>query len=135
MPNEHATQDEPTPNELARRQDQLEQQQRDQWGYIHDTRDRVAAAEAGMERLWSELHTFRTESREDARTLTTEIRGLGEKLGAKADHSDLGRMDKIADSVNVGRGGLKLAAWIIGAGLPAAAALIAGVYYLGQILP
>mgnify|MGYP006442981405 CR=1 FL=1 len=145
MPPESAAHPEPTPAELARRQDQLEKQQRDQWGRINDNRDRVAAAEAGMERLWSELHTFRTEvkqgaeanrkeAHEDTQMLAREIRELGEKIGKKADQVDVSRIDKLADSVNVRRGGLRLAAWIIGAGIPAAAAVVAGVYYLGEIL-
>ena len=130
-----------TQEEIKRNQEEIKQDQRDQWGYIHDTRDRVAASEAGIERLWAELHTFRTESREDAeasrkdtREMTKEIRDLGEKLGAKANQTDLSRIDQIADSVNVGRGGLRIVAWIIGVGLTAGAALIAGVYYLGEIL-
>lgn len=130
-----------TQEEIKRNQEDIKKDQRDQWGYIHDTRNRVAASEAGIERLWNELHTFRTESREDAeasrketREMTQEIHELGQSLGAKANHADLSRIDRVADSVNVGRGGLRLAAWIIGAGLPAGVALIAGVYYLGEIV-
>ena len=123
----------PTTAELAERQDRLEKQQKDQWGYIHDTRDRVAAAEAGMERLWSELHTFRTESREDARAVTQEIRDLGYKLGSKAEKDDTTRLHQIEDAMAVRRGAIKLIAWIIGAGVPAAAAVAGGVYYALEV--
>jgi len=124
----------PNVRDLEARQDRLEQTQRDQWGEINATRDRVVAAEAGMERLWSELHSFRTESREDTRQVTQAITDLGKNLGAKADHIDQGRIHKIEDRLAMRHGPLRLIAWIVGVGVPAGAALVGAVYYISEIL-
>ena len=134
MPEAEPNQHEPTVQELAARTSRLEQTQRDQWGEINATRDRVAAAEAGMNRLWSELHSFRTESREDSRQVTQAITDLGKQLGTKADHVDQGRIHRIENRLAMRHGALRLIAWIVGVGVPAIAALAGAVYYVTEIL-
>jgi septal ring factor EnvC (AmiA/AmiB activator) len=125
---------EPTVAEIAHRQERMEREQRDQWQQIHATRDRVAAAEAGMERLWGELHAFRTESREDARQVTEAIGNLGQSLSNKADAETDNWRRRVDEALMTREGSRRLARWLLGLGIPAIAAIATTAYYLGEIL-
>lgn len=125
---------EPTVAELADRQNRIEREQRDQWDHIHAMRDRVAATEQGMERLWGELHAFRTESREDAREVTQAISKLGERMANKADTDSDGWRRRVDEALALRKGGRHLARWILGLGIPALAGVAATIYYGYQVL-
>ncbi|WP_070988479.1 hypothetical protein [Halofilum ochraceum] len=125
---------EPSVAELANRQERVEREQRDVWDHIHAMRDRVAANEQGMERLWSELHAFRTESREDAKEVTSAIGNLGERLASKADTDSDSWRRKVDEALSARRGGLSLARWIVGLGIPALGVLATIIYYAEQVL-
>ena len=129
----------PTIDEVVREQNRLAREQKDQWKVMHETRERVAAAESGMESLHRELHAFRTESREDARELTKEIRGLNATFrGPRVVVDDAPRSDsappglaEVQRTLARHQGGLKIAGWIAVALIPAIATML---FYTG-VLP
>lgn len=127
---------EPSIDEIVREQTRIANEQKDQWKVMHETRERVAAAESGMESLNRELHAFRTESREDARELTKEIRGLNAMFrgprsagGREADNSSAPpSLAEIQRTVARHQGGLKIAGWITVALIPA---IVMVLHYIG----
>jgi len=119
---------EPTMTDISQRQERLEDRVDQTEREVATTRERVSATEQAVDRLWSEVHLFRQESREDARNVTNAINGLTARVGTHEEASPGGtRIRQVEDKVNVSRGAIGLAIWVVGVGVPAGAAT---AYYL-----
>ena len=132
---------EPTLQELMREQSRMAREQKDQWKVMHETRERVAATESGMQGLQRELHAFRTESREDSRELSGAIRELSSKFGVSAangngngngSNASARALTEVQKTLAHYQGGVKIAGWAIAVLIPT---IVVVLYYFGILPP